>query len=388
MRDRLALATFVSLLALFGWQGLTGDDGRLRAEQDHTITLSLSRELVDTGDYHPDFVYPLPAVVFKLALGGLGTNASSLVWMALMLAAALACVQALARLAPTPAGRSRYAAPLLGALAIVYCVRWDFRAVNSNTVFLAAALWGFERVSRGRAVAGGALLAVSVALKLYSAPLVALLAWMRSWRALAWSVAWLGALFVVVPALWFGPLEAFELTGRWIERLLGSGSGVGEGRVTAYNVSLLRALGALLGAAEDPSRAALWGARLLALAFAASVVAWLARFPVPEGSAVSSSRTLVGIGLVLVAALLLSPITQPHHGVMLWPLATVIAAAALDSSAPTRSRIAAASLLVAVPVGFAIVPSGSGKAIAMSAASLLLGAATLAGLGERERSPS
>lgn len=376
-RDRLALTAFALVVAVFGWQGLTDPDGALRAEQDHTITLSLSRQLATYHEYHPDFVYPLPAVVMKLALGALGTKPSSLLWMAILIAAGAGCVHALSLLLAPGPGRSRTAAPLLGALAIVYCVQWDYRAVNANTFFLALVLFSFVAFERAREGAAGALLAASVALKLYSAPLLALFALRGRWRAVGWMLAWSVVFFALVPALRFGPSTAWSLSGLWIDQLLATASPEAASRVTAYNVSLLTVTRAWFGGSHDElTSAATVSARALGLAFASGVALWSWRTRerlVSDPSSMSTSRdTLTGVGLVLAGMLLLSPLAQPHHGVVLWPLAAVTADLALDPASSRGRRRAALAILAMACLALVAAPSGVDKAIAMNAAIFLL----------------
>jgi hypothetical protein len=384
--DGVALAGFALLLVVFGWQGLTDEDGGLRAVQDHTITLSLSRQLATEHVYHEDFVYPLPAVVAKLALGSLGTAASSLVWMALLVGAGLLCVEAMARLLPAAPPRRRYAAPLSGALALVYCLQWDFRAVNGNTLVLALVLGACVLLARGREHGAGALLAASVALKLYTAPLLPGLALVRRPRALLASVAWLVVLFAVVPVLWFGPGLALHLSGLWVDQVVRTGSPAVASGITAYNVSLLRAVQAVLGEAPGtPSAAAVAWARGLGGLALAAVAVWAIRGRRAAVREADGAYWLTGAGLVLAATLLLSPLAQPHHGVVLWPLAAGIAHGALDPARRGGERIAAAALLGAVCVGLIAAPAGAGKAVALAGAGFALGLAAMLGLGARSR---
>lgn len=376
--ERFALAAFALILAVFGWQGLTDSDGSLRPEQDHTITLSLSRQLETYHEYHPDFIYPLPAVVMKLALGQLGSGPSSVLWMALLIAAGVGCVHALSLLWPPAAGRHRYAAPLLGALAIAYCLQWDYRAVNANTLFLALVLFAFVALERGRDGAAGALLAASVALKLYSAPLLVLFALRGRGRAVAWTCAWGLVFFGLAPALWFGPGAAWQLSGLWIDQMVATASAEAASRVTAYNVSLGTVMHALFDREGAPSSLAALSSRAIALAFACAVALWIGRrrgdFAADPPRASTALDTLIGVGLGLAAMLLLSPLAQPHHGVVLWPLAAVTAGLALDPAATSARRRATFAILGAVFLALIAAPSGLGKAIALNAAIGLLGA--------------
>jgi hypothetical protein len=251
----------------------------------------------------------------------------------------------------------------------VYCLQWDYRAVNGNTIVLAAALAGFVCLDRGRDAGAGALLAASIALKLYTAPLVLLFAWRGRWRAVAWTLAFGVTLFALLPALWLGPAKAFAWTGMWIEQVRTTSDPDAAARVTAYNVSLLRvARAALDDSGESVGAGPVIAWRGIAVAFVLGVAVWLGRRARKGGGTGSPTD----VGLVLAAVLLLSPLAQPHHGVVLWPLAAATAGAALDAARPRAVRAAAAAVLALVGVGLVAAPAGVGKAVALNAAALLL----------------
>jgi len=89
---------------LFAGQGLFDAEG-LRAVQDHVITWSFSRRVADLHAYPAPFAYPLPAVLFKLALGSLGPGPSSVLWSATSIGALAATVAGIVRLqGPAPPG--------------------------------------------------------------------------------------------------------------------------------------------------------------------------------------------------------------------------------------------------------------------------------------------
>jgi hypothetical protein len=331
----------------------------------------------------------------KLALGALGTKPSSLLWMAILIAAGVGCVHALSRLLAPVRGRSGSAAPLLGALGIVYCLQWDYRAVNANTLFLALVLFAFVALKQRREGAAGALLAASVALKLFSVPLLAVFALRGRWRAVGWTLAWTLGFFVVLPSFWYGPVAAWQLTGLWLDQLVGTASFDATSRMTAYNVSLWKAAHAFIDGGEGSvSASARTTAAVIGWAFAAGVAGWLWRgrsrpATSPDSSTSSTPSTrdaqapsthrsddtlAIDLGLVLAATLLASPIAQPHQAVVLWPLAAVTARTALDGTETTVRRAGAAALLGVAGIGLLAAPSGVGKAIALSAAICLLSA--------------
>jgi hypothetical protein len=73
-----------------------------------------------------------------------------------------------------------------------------------NTQLLFLSLLAFDRFRGGKAVSGGLLLALAASLKAVPVLLVGYLVYKRAWRAVAWTVAFLVLLNVVLPVAIFG----------------------------------------------------------------------------------------------------------------------------------------------------------------------------------------
>ncbi|MFP6640463.1 MAG: glycosyltransferase family 87 protein, partial [Myxococcota bacterium] len=236
--ERVSLAILAALLITFAIQGLFESDGSLEEVQDHIITHSLSRQVVDHGLFFRDFVYPLPAIVFKALLGELGEVTSSFVWSILSIVCGLWLAWALVVLTGNERNRRALLAPLLAVISLTWCVQWDYGAVNSNMVFLAAVVGSGVWSQRGRPGWAGLLLASSIALKLYSAPLLVYWLFVGRSREVIWTLLWCMVYFALIPALYFGPEQAVHLTGLWLDRLLASRSPEFGMELIGYRVSL------------------------------------------------------------------------------------------------------------------------------------------------------
>jgi hypothetical protein len=379
MNARKTLPPLLLVLALlvFAYQGLVDrETGGIKRVQDHVITWSLSNQAVRQGAYFDQFAYPPPALVFKLVLGLPGMAVSSVLWMAVLLGSCFVVVRGLAELLRRPKGPPDSLAPILGFAVALYAVQWDLRAVNSNMAFLALVVGGLVACSRHRALAAGGLLAASVALKLYSALLIPLLAWRRQRRALVWTLAFLLLFFGALPALYLGPELALDLTRQWLAVVMhGSDPDFILG-LRAYKASFAYVMLALLSdapAAADtawltwPAQAVHWATRALQLAWLGAVGAWIAsRGRSLAGEGAATGRTLlVDSSLLLMAALLLSPITQPHQCVVLILPAAVLADRALAAEARSRLRAALFALLAAAGLAPLLASAGVAKGVAL-----------------------
>jgi len=387
----LASAGLWMLLAVFAWQGLMDrESGGLDPVQDHVITWSFSRQVADTGAYPPEFTYPLPAVVVKLLLGIPGRAVSSVVWMAVMLLSLHVCLRGLLGLLGHGDDPRRRVMALLGVLAVVYFVQWDFRAMNANTVFMALVVGSLVQADRGRAGLAGFLLASSIALKLYSVVLVPYLLWRRRGRELMATLLGLVFWFGLVPILYFGPGEASSLTRSWLGVMLGTLQPHFAPEVVAYKVSLHSVLTSLL--ASSP-RAALLLTRGLQAVWVFAIVVWLARAGRGEGRVESGPIELARTSVLCLAMLFVSPLLEPHHGVLLLLPALLVLHEVFEPDRDPALRRGLAAILVAGFVAVELAPSGVAKGIAVNANLLLfsLAAARIAveqvGLRPRRSSP-
>ena len=364
-------------LLVFAYQGLIDSEtGGLREIQDHVITISLGEQAVQSGEYFRDFGYPLPAVVMKLGLAALGRPASSVVWMGLMIGSALAVAGAFVLLLGLRESDRAGLPVLIAFAAVVYCVQWDFEAMNSNIVFLALALWSLVLGQRGRPGAAGFLLASSIALKLYSVALLPYLLLAGRWREGVWTGVWLVFYFAGVPVLYLGAADAVQLTASWIRTVAATSDPEFIFDLIGYKVSLYHVLLGLLGerAAGQPGNLASLpvssvhaltrAVQLVWLGGVAGYLVWERRRPC---SLAAGTRELINAGLLLLAMLLLSPLLQPHHGVVLLVPAVVLAHVALDRGQPGWLRGSVAALLAASAPGLDLAPSGLAKGVMINA---------------------
>jgi hypothetical protein len=400
--SRVDLACQVGIglaLVLFAVQGLFAD-GQLRPVQDHTITYSFSQRVAEAGEYDSAFAYPLPAVVFKLALGALGLGVSSVLWSALSILSVFAALRATLILLGRERCERAWLAAALGFVGVIYFVQWDLRAVNSNSVYLALLLWSRVWGDRGRAGVAGGLLAAAIALKLYAAIVLLHLLLRGRREELHWTALWGLALFAGLPALYFGPVEAFRLTGLWLETVVAMTRPDFLLDLVAYKVSLAWVMLSLSGAVDafaagvvDVSaiRAAHLWTRALQLAWLVAVGAHLWVRGRRPATLDGGCADLVDYSLLLTTMLVLSPLLEPHHGAVLLAPAVVLADACLDDLRSRPERWLSGVALAVCAIAMRTLPSGLPKALGVQASllmysSLLIG--FLPGVPRRTSKPS
>ena len=344
--DWLCLGLIGAALLFFAYQGLWDRHaGRLDPITDYVITWSFSEQVARHGEYPGDFTYPLPAVIFKLLFAAPGVEISSIAWMALMLGSMGALLALLTTLVGWR-GRERAALPaLITFVSMLYFVQWDFKAVNANTVFLALVVGSLTAALRGRAGWAGALLATSMALKLYSVAFLPYLLVMRRDRELLHTLAWIGVLFVLLPALYFGPSAAFALSLEWIARVLGTSSPEYIVELTAYKVSILWVALGLMGGIDaagqpvpDRMHAIYLGVRALQGAWLLALGAYFILYARGRSAAPEPRIELAHSALLLMAMLFFSPLAEPHHGVLFLLSGFLFAALALEPETGTAWR--------------------------------------------------
>jgi Glycosyltransferase family 87 len=300
---------------------------------------------------------PLFAVVcVPLALlARVSVYLARVVWLAVN----LGCIVAMLRLAValvyrrplvlergSPTGVALVSAAVLGPL--VLSARFflgNLDRLQINMLILTACLAGACLLTRGRAVAGGALIGVAAAVKVLPIFFVPYFAWKRWWTTCAAAVG-AGALASLAPILVFGPERFAAYTRHWIALSAGSWP-VRKGNQSVYAmVDRLYTHGAIiwspsqtrLTAANDPMVAAIvWGSFLaVALAFG-----WVSR---RGGRTPVSAAATVEVAIVLCLAVLWSPLAWKHYFVFLLLGQCALWRAAFGDGyglpAPTRRRIA------------------------------------------------
>lgn len=332
---------------------------------DYGLNLDRSRDIVSQHAYPPQFTYPLPGVLARAALGGLGETASALAWAALLVASGFFSVGLLAwRLEPKSPARGLVAVAL-AFLACKYYVEWDLRALNCNLLYLAlvlGAVWALER----RPALSGSLLAASVGLKLYSAAFVPWLLLRKQWRAFGWTMVGLAVFFVLLPALVLGPGSAVDLNRQWFAEVVGTADPHFSLTFPAYVVSPTKLVHYLFGAGVVPGSPA-WlplEPRTVDLLAQGIKGAWLAGvgayFLIRVWRPVIRTADLVlaDTAVLLMAPLPISPLLQPHQCVVLVVPSVLFAWQALRPDTGGGTRLFFAGILLVGLLAHEIGPGG------------------------------
>jgi hypothetical protein len=325
---------------------------------DAAIRFDISRRIFELGDYparledgsaYSVFPYPPSAVVLFHWLGAGGPVLTMAAWFAAMAVGLATTLRA--SFAPERQ-EIRDAWLLIGAIALFVAdspVSWDLRNANSNLVMLGLVLAGYAFIGH-HPVAGGVMIGLSIALKLYSGLLLLWLLLSGSWRALLASVATLVLFAVADPVLEFGVAGSVRLYLGWLEQLrIISDPQIHAALAVATTgppvISLGDAAMALTGAGplESTTRAlvaAMWSIWI------ATILVYLRQaarsFPV----ALPSRAALGDWMVLLLAPLPFSPWLEPYHAVPMLPIAMLFVLVALDERASQLDRrIAVAAFL-------------------------------------------
>ena len=192
--------------------------------------------------------------------------------------------------------------------------------INAQILFLV--LLAFHLVGRHRPVLGGLSLAVAASTKAVPILLVPYLLYKRAWKALGWTVAFLVALNLVLPAAVFGPARAL---GHWRTWRAVAVRETADSTPHFMNQSFPAAAKRLLttsGSARDPVHYAVadWsGQTVRRLFFGAALAAalWLAwrfrRHP-PDWT---DRRTAAELAILLGAMVVVDPLAWKAHYVVL-----------------------------------------------------------------------
>jgi len=375
--ERTSALILLALVGFFVYQGIwTSETGTFSDFGDHRANSVVAERALRDGVYPGQIYYPPPNLVLRGLLARLGEPAAGLLWMAGMVLSLACSIYTLLRLTGLDRSGRRITLSLFSVLAILWYLQWDFRTMNSNTVFLALVLAAVHDFERGRETRAGLWLATSIVFKIYSAALIPYWLWRRDYRSVFACLAALLAYFVLLPAWQLGPGGAFELTRSWLEAVSNTGRPDFVVDFVAYKVSLRWLLANLFGAVDPAQGAVLadwplhWTnrlARIVELGWLVVVVAWIARRRPRGPASLPASRGLLEAGVILMAALFASPLLQPHHGVVLLIPAFLLVSAAADRETPAPHRIAFTGALVVCGLGPLLAPSGLGRAAVMLA---------------------
>ena len=402
-RPRLLL--WIALAALVVGLGAISVHRLFRGSSALDDTLEYARELVlegtnayethrteGTHSKYPPFFFLVTAPLALLPLGVAGA-----IWFLLNTSLSVACcVLAVAAFrAPGTGGRLppiAYASP--GLLAAVVIVT-NLSRGQVNILILFFVCLGLYAFRRGRDLRAGLALGIAVALKLTPLLLVVYLLYRRAWRvALGTGIALIVA-WAILPALVFGPREAVTVTKSWVGvvQTFSEKGVLGEGvaGVRHTNQSLSAAFHRFftrspadagrtdfyLNVASLDYETAAWIVRALS-ALVLLLLAWFVRGPIGERGA--DVRWGYEISLVLLAVLIISPISWINHYVVL----IVAFAAALEGmrraspGAPDRRLLGRANGLCALFVTLSVVLLVLALSLPLLGALLLAGALAVA----------
>lgn len=363
--ERLSAALLLTLVLIFAIQGAVDfDRGQLNQSGDHHLNAQSSQEAWRTGMYPDELYYPPPGVILRVFLSQLGEPAAGLVWAVIILASLAFSLRTLVTLTQSADGSRPWLTCVLSLLLVSWYVQWDIRAINYNLVFLALILASLKSLRAGQMGRAGFWLASSITLKLYSALIVPYWLWRRHNLAVLFTIAGLFGYFVLLPIIALGPSSAWSLTLSWLDVVRSTAQIGFVHEYVAYKTSLRWVTSTLLGGWGVQSAAPpYWIARCFEWVWFGFVVFWIARArPAPNGG-VPPDRGLVDASLLLMSALLMSPLLQPHQGAILLLPAFLLVVYVLQPGVPHRGLIAV--FLVILPLALKLAPSGLGKAVMM-----------------------
>lgn len=351
----------VALLGLCGWLGydvlgksVFGAAPWPGSLVDYAIIYEQSRRIVETGTYPPVHPYPPSAVLLHYAAAQFPYPVSAALWMVLTTSAAVGCCWALVRMLDLRRVRGWAVLVLLAYASASYFIQWDLRAQNCNLIFLAALLLALLGLYGGRPRAAGFWLALSVSLKLFSILLIPYLFWTGRRSAFAWTLAFLAAFWLLLPAAVLGVGGSWNVYGQWSERLWHAANS-GADATHPILISLSRSAAWL--APGDPIGAKLIINAIRLLWLAVCSAAW-ARSRLHREARDDAFGLLADAGALTLAPIAVSPYLEPYHAVGFLIPALLLLYAAADGKQPARLRLLAAiifglsSLMEWVPAGW------------------------------------
>lgn len=313
------------------------------------------------------FLYPPPNVILRLGLGQIGLKVSAILWMGLLIAATLACLEALLYLLGRSRHPAKYVMAFLALCSVEYFIEWDLRALNGNMIYLASLLGALICFCKARPHAAGVLLAGSIVLKVYSVVFLPYFLIKRQYRLCFLTLLWLGFFFVVLPGTYFGPSNAWVVTENWVTTVLRSSDSLSlPFEYPAYLTSLHKTLLILLNekggkglhnvmnlGEEQVFGLTRWGQGIWILFVAAYFLSTLR-----TSSDLHHGKTLMmDAGALTLLILPFSPALQPHHGVVMLIPALMLVSISFDHTVSSALRWTSAAILLAGYVELQFGPS-------------------------------
>lgn len=313
------------------------------------------------GSFFGLFPYPPSAVLLLYFLGAPGPWFFSAMWTLLMATGLLISFRA------SLAGENQEVQSAwlaVGLISLIFCdspVAWDLRSGNSNLVYLGLVLAAYGLVRRYPRTAG-ALIGLSISLKLYSALLLLWLLIRGPKKALYAAAIVIAALWLVLPVVIFGAAGTVTLYKGWREQLRIAGglwlsAGILMQRHGPPLINLQRAATVLSGSQPDAATPRLIVAGLWAIWMAALSWYGTRSLRYPDHACAPSRATLADWTVLMLAPLPFSPWLEPYHAVPMVPATILCLLVALDRGAGERAqKIAAAALVGLLAIRLAGVP--------------------------------
>jgi alpha-1,2-mannosyltransferase len=342
----VALALLGAIFAAQTWGRAMRANGN-----DLTTYLTAARAFWEGGNpYLVDaafpFIYPLFLCVAIWPLALLPYGIAVAAWY-LLAAVALASTTGLLRTLDRAAQESQrwLIATAVVALALADVLQNNLVNGQVNPIVLAlcvAFAWFHARRHR---LAAGAALGAAIAIKITPAILLLYLVKRKDWRTIAWTVAALVVCGVVLPYLIAGPSiwsEYQHYAQTFLtDRLVDTGEIVTHRRAFGL-VEVVRQITGSARAAD------IWIA-----ATAVAIALWF----------VDRTDRPHAFALYLAASLLISPMSEVHHLIYLWPALVLLAWEALDGRLTAADTIGLVAVLIAA-LAIRFVPFAAFAAVA------------------------
>jgi Glycosyltransferase family 87 len=210
-------------------------------------------------------------------------------------------------------------------------ISWDLRNHNVNLIYLGLVLAGIANRSSS---IGGAPLALSFNLKLYSASFFAGLGWWRDYRRLV-SMLICSLVIALVPILLVGTSGFLTLMNEWVGQVAFTMSEAGDAMAP---MSLRRGLAAMLGA-DVSSSIVYWLWRALQAMWILIVLSYFSFLPrIRHDDLEQDPKRLADACVLLMTPLPLSTWLVPYHAVVLLPACVLLLSVVFNVAWPNPVR--------------------------------------------------
>ncbi|HEX5069163.1 MAG TPA: glycosyltransferase family 87 protein [Vicinamibacterales bacterium] len=354
----LAVALLAALAAVFAVQ-MWGRAFR-PGGNDFTTYLSASRDFWSGANpYAADlpfpFIYPLFLCVALWPLTHVPYAIAVSIWYALTIAALAATTAAVALM------RGATRTPWLVVTAIVAVALADVlqnNLVNGqvNGVVLALCALGALAWTRQRRAAAGIAIGAAIAIKITPALLLVWLARRRDWRTMTWAAGAAVVCAIGLPWLAAGS-RIWPDYAHYGHTFLSDRLARPVDVVTHYRAfGLVEVVRQLTGSA--------WAADTWIVAAMVTAVLWIADRP-------AARPPVNALALYLAASLLISPMSEVHHLILLWPALILLVREPLDGGM-SLPRLILLLLVLTVAFNLRQVPFGAFAAV-VGTCGLLIG---------------